>query len=163
MDEAQEDNRGSAGNREPSQAEERPDGDSVKPEDAQVLPETEDQGRKELGEIEREYPQTVRDGKVTLPDKAEKLVAEGMEPLAAMRLCELEQLRSDYGVLKQKYDAELENRRNFAASAGSVSGGSAAEKDYYTSEEWDALTEKAREKFIRNGKVFDFMKKWSAR
>lgn len=132
-------------------------------ENGAARPEAEPHARKDMEELAREYPQTVRDGKLALPEKAEELVKSGMEPLEAMRLCELEQLRSDYGELRQKYDAELENKRNAAASTGSVSGGRAAEKDYYSSEEWDGLSEKTKEKFIKSGKVFDFMKKWSER
>lgn len=156
MDEAEKTTLDPAGTAEPSGVTEEA------PENG-VRPEAELHAREGMEELAREYPQAVRDGRLTLPEKAENLVKSGMEPLEAMRLCELEQLRSDYGELRQRYDAELENKRNAAASTGSVSGGMAAEKDYYTSEEWDALTEKAKEKFIKNGKVFDFMKKWSAR
>ena len=157
MDEAEKDTPDQAGTAELSGATERA------PENGAARTEAEQHAREGLDELAREYPQAVSDGRLTLPEKAGELVENGMEPLEAMRLCELEQLRSDYGELRQKYDAELENKRNAAASTGSVSGGRAAEKDYYTSEEWDALSEKAKKKFIKNGKVFDFMKKWSAR
>ena len=74
---------------------------------------------------------------------------------------ETESLRRRYAELQAKYDAETANRANAQAALGSVSGGDAVERDYYTSQEWDRLPEHLRRKFIKNGRIFDFMKKWS--
>lgn len=74
---------------------------------------------------------------------------------------ELESLRRRYEELQAKYDAEVANRANTQASLGSVSGGEAVERDYYSSQEWDRLPAHLRRKFIQNGRIFDFMKKWS--
>ena len=76
---------------------------------------------------------------------------------------EIETLRAEYGRLKEQYDALLANRANAQASTGSVAGGQAYEKDYYTSQEWDRLPQNLQQKFIRSGRIFDFMKKWSGK
>lgn len=70
-------------------------------------------------------------------------------------------LKESYQKLTAKYQALLSNIENREASTGSLSGGDAVEKDFYSSVEWDRLPQKQKDKMIKNGKIYEFMKKWS--
>ena len=115
----------------------------------------------EMATLSQEYPEVLRGGTAVLPPEVTELTSGGMKLLDAYRLYDLRRVKRQYAELQTKYDAELENRANTAAAVGSVKGGQAYEKDYYTSQEWDKLPQNLREKFIKNGKIFEFMKKWS--
>lgn len=116
-----------------------------------------------MAELLREYPEAAQEGKLSIPDEVAALVQTGMKPLEAYRLYDLKRTRSLCDELRARLSAREENRVNRLSSIGSLAGGDPAEKDFYTSGEWDRLSPKVREKFIRNGKIFDFMKKWSDR
>jgi hypothetical protein len=118
-------------------------------------------GEDEMATLSREYPEVLRGGTAVLPPEVTELTSGGMKLLDAYRLYDLRRVKRQVAELQTKYDAELENRANAAAAVGSVRGGQAYEKDYYTSQEWDKLPQNLREKFIKNGKIFEFMKKWS--
>jgi hypothetical protein len=115
----------------------------------------------EMAALSQEYPEILQSGKAVLPPEVTELTSGGMKLLDAYRLYDLKRVKRQYAELQTKYDAELESRANAAASVGSVKGGQAYEKDYYTSQEWDKLPQNLKEKFIKNGKIFEFMKKWS--
>lgn len=72
----------------------------------------------------------------------------------------LREARETIASLKAQLAAERANKAGAAASTGSLSGGAGGEKNHYTAQEWDRLPAALRQKFIRSGKVFDFMKKW---
>lgn len=116
-----------------------------------------------LEAVKAEYPDAVRGGRLTLPAQAETLRQAGVDPLSALRLAEVQNSRAELERLRGELAAERANRANAAASTGSVAGGDACEKDYYSSREWDRLPAVQKDKFIRSGKVFDFMKKWRDR
>jgi hypothetical protein len=110
--------------------------------------------------------QQVRDGGLNQESRAAEPAKEDAAPPEADRraqLNELAELKEKYALLSARYEAEMANRGNAAASTGSVESGRAARSDSCTPDEWDALPDGEKEKFIRSGKVFDFMKKWSVR
>lgn len=109
----------------------------------------------------REYPEAMREGRLSIPDEVRQLEARGMRPLEAYRLYDLKRTRAQNDELRARLEASEANRRNERTSIGSLAGGDAPEKDFVTSKEWDALPEAARQKFIRSGRIFDFMRKWS--
>jgi hypothetical protein len=112
--------------------------------------------------IAREYPQFVKNGALELPEAARRMVADGVAPLEACRAADLQETKAFCARLESKLAALEEGRVNAAASIGSLSGGEAPEKDYYTAKEWDRLPGKQKEKFIKNGKIYAFMRKWNA-
>lgn len=63
--------------------------------------------------------------------------------------------------------AEIEtlkaNQLNSSRSVGSIKNADNGEKSYYSSKEWDSLDKSKKQKLIKNGKVFEFMKKWSVK
>lgn len=73
----------------------------------------------------------------------------------------LEGLQTSYELLLAKYEALKSNIDNRAASIGSLSGSDGVEKDFYSSQEWDRLSRRQKEKLIQNGRIYEFMKKWS--
>jgi hypothetical protein len=113
--------------------------------------------------IAKEYPDYVKNGAVELPPEALSLFQSGMGMLDACRAADLKRTKELCTRLSAKLDAQAANRANAAASIGSLSGGEAPQKDYYTSEEWDKLPQKDKEKFIKSGKIYEFMKKWSGK
>lgn len=111
--------------------------------------------------IGRAYPEFVKNGELSLPQEVMEQKEQGESLTEAVMHYDLKRTKAMYEELKAKYDAESANRTNAQATMGSLAGGEAVEKEYYTSQEWDRLPQKLREKFIKNGKVFDFMKKWA--
>lgn len=117
-----------------------------------------------FGELEallREYPEALKDGKLELPEEVKTLEKSGRPILEAYRVYDLKRTKAQCAELASLLEAERTNRSNDIAAVGSLSGGDAVEKDFYTSGEWDRLPEKTKEKLIRNGKIYQFMKKWS--
>lgn len=119
--------------------------------------------KKESEMIAKEYPEYVKDGEVQLPPDALALHQSGMSMIDACRLADLKRTKEECQRLSAKLEALKANMANASASIGSLSGGEAPEKDFYTSQEWDKLPPKQKEKFIRNGKIYEFMKKWSGK
>ena len=113
--------------------------------------------------IAREYPDYLKDGELKLPEDVVTLNKGGMDALTACRVGDLKRTKELCARLSAKLDADNANRANAAASIGRLSGGEAAGKDYYTSKEWDKLSKKEKEKFIKSGKVYEFIKKWSGK
>jgi hypothetical protein len=120
-------------------------------------------GLDEIAQFGVEYPEALQGGAAVLPPEVMKLKAGGMSLVDAYRLYDLRRTKQEYVALKAQYDAELANKANAADAVGSVAGGQAYEKDYYTSQEWDKLPQNLKEKFIKNGRIFEFMKKWSGK
>lgn len=115
----------------------------------------------EIAALKEEYPAYAKGG--ALPDEILRLRGEGMGLLEACRLHDLRATRERLERLRADFEAEKENRRNASATTGSVAGGDAVERGYYSSKEWDALPERVKAKLIRNGKIFDYMKKWGGK
>ncbi|HEX2938357.1 MAG TPA: hypothetical protein VHO66_05495 [Ruminiclostridium sp.] len=113
--------------------------------------------------IASEYPEYVKDGKIELPDDVLSLKANGMNTLDACRTADLKRTKELCAKLSDELKAMTANRENIAASIGSLIGGQAPEKEYFTSQEWDRLPRRDKEKFIRSGKIYEFMKKWSGK
>lgn len=107
-----------------------------------------------------EYPAYFGEG-AALPEEVTALQTQGMGLLEALRLYDLKQTKETVKSLKAELEAERVNHRNAAASTGSAASGEAFEKDYFTPQEWDNLPKPLREKMIRSGKIFEFMKKWN--
>lgn len=117
----------------------------------------------EMEAIEREYPEYVKNGALELPEDAAALVKSGVSPIEACRAADLKRTKELCAKLAARLDAILANSENKAASIGSLSGGAAPEKDFFTPQEWDRLPRREKEKFIKNGKIYEFMKKWSGK
>lgn len=113
--------------------------------------------------IKKEYPQYFKNGCAELPEDAQKLRESGMSAIDALRLSELARVREECERLTSRLAAEKVNRENAFAAIGSLAGGESPEKSYYSSKEWDKLSKKQQEKFIRSGKIYEFMKKWSGK
>lgn len=113
--------------------------------------------------VAKEYPQYVKNGAVELPPEALMLRGSGMSVIDACRAADLKQTKELCAKLSARLDALAANRTNASAAIGSLSGGDTAGKDYYTSQEWDRLPQNQKEKFIKNGKIYEFMKKWSGK
>lgn len=116
-----------------------------------------------LSRIKEEYPEFFESGKPEFPEEIEHLRENGMSVAEAVRAFDLKKTKERCAQLEKRLEIETENRENAAASTGSVAGGNAAEKDFYSSQEWDRLPPQSKEKLIRNGKIFEFMKKWSVK
>lgn len=115
----------------------------------------------EMEVIEKEYPEYVKGGSVTLPAEALELHEKGMGLLEACRVADIHNLKKQCESLSAKLDVREANKTNAQAAIGSLAGGGSPEREYYSSQEWDRLPQSTKEKFIRNGKIYDFMKKWS--
>lgn len=113
--------------------------------------------------ISKEYPEYIKNGIVELPPEVLLLHENGMDMLDACRIADLKRTKELCAKLSAKLDAQAANRANASASIGRLSGGETPEKDYYSSQEWDRLPQKDKEKFIRSGKIYEFMKKWSGK
>lgn len=113
--------------------------------------------------VAREYPEFVRNGEIVLPEDAEKLKDSGMSIIDACRAADLKRTKNLCGELSARLDALSANAENNAASIGSLSAGESGGKNYFTSREWDRLPKKEKDKFIRSGKIYEFMKKWSGK
>lgn len=116
----------------------------------------------ELGQLAVEYPEAAGNGGVNIPKEVLELKNGGMGLLEAYRLFDLRKTRAECRKLKEQLDTEETEKQNNEASTGSVAGGDALQKDYYSPTEWDRLSDAVKKKFIRSGKVYDFMKKWGA-
>lgn len=114
----------------------------------------------ELEKLAAEYPQAAGEGGVNIPGEVLELKNGGMGLLEAYRLYDLKKTRAECSELKQKLDAAAAEKRNGAASTGSVAGGNALQKDFYSPLEWDSLSPAVKRKFIESGKVYEFMKNW---
>lgn len=111
-----------------------------------------------------EYPEAAEKGQAGLPeDIAQMCDTEGLSLREAYRLADLRRTKARCGELAERCRAAEENRRNARNSTGSLSGGEAVERDCCGPEEWDRLPQALRRKFIRNGRVFEFMKQWGRR
>lgn len=110
--------------------------------------------------LRAEYPGYFRGGEAHLPAEVQALVDGGLAPLEACRLDELRRTRGLCRELQARLDARQANRENEVASTGALTGGEPAGKDFYSSKEWDSLAPRQKETLIRNGKIYDFMKKW---
>lgn len=113
--------------------------------------------------VGKEYPEYVRNGELLLPQEVQELQKDGIGILEACRMEDLRKTKELAQTLQAELAAERANRENARLSTGSVAGGEACEKDYYSSHEWDKLPAGQKEKLIRNGKIFEFMKKWRER
>lgn len=111
-----------------------------------------------------EYPDAAAKGKAGLPEDIARMCdAEGLSLREAYRLADLRRTKARCGELAERCRIAEENRRNARSSTGSLSGGEAVERDCCGPEEWDRLPPELRRKFIRNGRVFEFMKQWGRR
>lgn len=115
-----------------------------------------------LKQIEAEYPQYVKNGRPELPVEAMELKKPGMKLIDAVRLFDLANTRLECEKLKQQLEAERANHINTDASIGPLPSGG-GEKAYYTPGEWDTLPKATRQKLIKSGKIYDFMKRWSGK
>lgn len=113
--------------------------------------------------IEKEYPEYIKDGQLNLPEDALLLHEGGLDTLNACRFADLKRTKELCARLSAQLEVQKANAANAAASIGSLSGGDAPEKGFYTSQEWDKLPQKSKEKLIRSGKIYEFMKKWSGK
>jgi hypothetical protein len=116
---------------------------------------------RDMQQLLAEYPEVLKDGNFTLPDEVAAMTKNGMNALEAFRVYDLTRTKAQRDELNARLEAELANRSNAQATMGSLQGGDAVEKDYYSSKEWDRLPQKAKEKYIKNGKIYEFMRKWS--
>jgi hypothetical protein len=117
----------------------------------------------EMEMIAEEYPEYIKNGKLELPEDVALLHKGGLDVLNACRFADLKRTKELCEKLSALLEAQKANAANAAASIGSLSGGCTPEKDFYTSQEWDKLPQKSKEKFIKNGKIYEFMKKWSGK
>jgi len=117
----------------------------------------------ETAQLANEYPDAAKDGEQNLPQEVMELREKGMSLLSAYRLYDLRQTKTKLAQAEAKFEAEVANRAAEAAATGSLAGGEAHVKDYYTSEEWDKLPHSIKERFIKSGRIFEFMKKWSGK
>jgi hypothetical protein len=124
-------------------------------------PQSPDSQFRNMQQLLAEYPEVLKDGSLSLPDEVAELTKNGMNALEAYRVYDLARTKTQRDEFKTRLEAEVANRSNAQTAMGSLQGGDAVEKDYYSSKEWDRLPEKAREKYIRNGKIYEFMRKWS--
>ena len=108
-----------------------------------------------------EYPEVLKNGILTIPDEVQAMTKNGMNTLDAFRAYDLARTKTQRNELNARLEAELANKSNAQVAMGSLQGGDAVEKDYYSSKEWDRLPETAKEKYIKNGKIYEFMRKWS--
>lgn len=113
-------------------------------------------------QIREEYPDTIKGDKVNFPEGAVKLLSSGKakSPLEALRLNHINELKAQLDGYKSKESAQQANTAGAAATVGSLSGGQAQEKDFYTSEEYNNLPEQAKDKLFKSGKIFELMRKW---
>ena len=117
----------------------------------------------EFAQLLAEYPEALKNGKIELPKEAETLVKDGMSLLDACRLNDLNRTKAKCRELEDLLEAEKTNRSNAFAAVGSLTGGDAVEKDFYTSREWDELPAKTKENLVKSGKIYKFMRKWSGK
>jgi hypothetical protein len=115
----------------------------------------------EMQQLLSEYPEVLKNGSFTLPSEVVDMTKKGMNALEAFRYYDLARTKAQRDELNARLEAELANRSNSNVSMGSLQGGDAVEKDYYSSKEWDRLPQKVKEKYIKNGKIYEFMRKWS--
>jgi hypothetical protein len=108
-----------------------------------------------------EYPEVLKGGILTFPDEVLTMTKNGMNTLEAFRIYDLARTKTQCDELNARLEAELANKSNAQVAMGSLQGGDAVEKDYYSSKEWDRLPQNAKEKYIKNGKIYEFMRKWS--
>lgn len=109
--------------------------------------------------LHKEYPRYFEKG--VLPEEVSRMMDGGMKPLEACRLYDLHKTKAQCEELRARLAAQQANRENSDASLGALAGGDAAQKDFYTSREWDTLAPRQKEALIRSGKIYEFMKKWS--
>jgi hypothetical protein len=127
---------------------------------------------KQLDMIVRANPDFTKNGEVNIPDEVMEGIkkyidlglADEKHPFAAYKLFEAEQTgkltNSKVLELEAKIAAMNSNTSAAGATTGSISSDTAAEKDFYTSEEWSALPMDIRQKFIRNGTFDKCAAKW---
>jgi hypothetical protein len=116
----------------------------------------------ELNKIKAEFPTIFQGDKVVLPDGALKLINDKVtdNPLEALRLNKLAEQQKVIDGFKAKESATSANLVNAAASIGSVASGTAQEKDFYSRDDFDKLPRETQQKFIKNGDIFAWQKKW---
>lgn len=107
-----------------------------------------------------EYPALAAAGEAGLPADVHREVQSGRALLDACRLHELREAKASVETLTAQLAAERANKAGAAASTGSLAGGAGGERSDYSPAEWDKLPAPLRQKFIRSGRIFDFMKKW---
>ncbi len=110
------------------------------------------------------------DYKGELPDEVleemANIQAQGLatNPYAAHKLYlsnhAQENAKKEIEALKAKVEALTGNAANSAATTGNLGSGVAADKDYYTSEEWDKLPLDMRIAMTKSGKADKIMSKW---
>lgn len=111
-----------------------------------------------------EYPEAAERGKAGLPEDVARMCdTEGLSLREAYRLADLRRTKARCEELTERCRAAEENRRNARNSTGSLAGGEAVERDCCGPEEWDRLPPALRRKWIRSGRVFEFMKQWGRR
>lgn len=111
--------------------------------------------------LRAEYPEAAEKGMAGLPEDIARMCGqEGLSLLAGYRLADLRRTRARCDELAERCRAADENRRNALASTGSLAGGEAVERDDCGPGEWDRLPPALQRKFIQNGRVFEFMKRW---
>lgn len=112
--------------------------------------------------IAEEFPDAVRGGRLNFPEGALRLLHDGTapNPLEALRLNERAELKARLGAYEAGVAADKANLDGAAASAGDVAGGSAREKDFYTTDEWDRQPDDFKRRHILNGDFFKWAKKW---
>jgi hypothetical protein len=127
-----------------------------------------------IDSIIRDNPEFYKNGKVDVPseviDGIQQIQLSGLadNPYSAYQMYKSnktqENLKQELEKLKATIAVKEGNTENAAATTGSASSGSpAAEKDFYTSKEWDELYKSNPElgkKMIRDGRFDKFAAKW---
>lgn len=115
---------------------------------------------KEAKRLVKMFPETYDGEKLTFPEEVKADIAEGSSPIEAMQAYKMRELSKELDRMKKKETAGQTNAANAASSTGSMAGAPAADKDFYTSAEWDKLPFDKKQQFIKNGKVFQWQRKW---
>lgn len=136
--------------------------EQTEPGPAAEKPAGEKDGAAQLAALRREYPECVKGDKAELPPDALALYKSGLGLLEACRAADLARTKKLCQSLEARLDAATASRAAAGASIGSLSGG-APQKDFYTSEEWDGLSKREKAGFIKSGKIYEFMRKWSGK
>jgi hypothetical protein len=125
----------------------------------------------QFDQLIRDNPEYYKDGKISIPDEVHDAlvnimaVNEGMSVTAAHKIYASDKAikdnRKEMDELKSTVAALTGNKANSEATTGSVvSGSPAAEKDFYTSKEWDELPHDVQMKLFHSGAFDKSAAKW---
>jgi hypothetical protein len=125
----------------------------------------------QFDQLIRDNPEYYKDGKISIPDEVHDAlvnimaVNEGMSVTAAHKIYASDKAikdnRKEMDELKATVAVLTGNKTNSEATTGSVvSGSPAAEKDFYTSKEWDELPHDVKMKLFHSGAFDKSAAKW---